>query len=63
MLYTVTLDKEEWDRVMSIIGSKEVWIVAHPLLQKIGGQLQQQQSGNSKEMPVPQSQLASKSTN
>lgn len=65
MTQTVTLEPEEWQRVLAIIGTKEVWVVANPLLQKIGSQLERQQSGNSKmqEVPVPQPHLESKSTN
>jgi hypothetical protein len=55
---TVRLDTEEWAKVMAIIATAS-WTVANPLLMKIGDQLQRQQSTNSKEVPVPQSQLES----
>ena len=37
----VTLDDEEWTRVMAIIATAS-WTAANPLLMKIGDQLRQQ---------------------
>lgn len=40
-MQTVSLDNEEWQRVLGII-AQAPWSVANPLLMKIGEQLRQQ---------------------
>jgi hypothetical protein len=55
---TVSLDDEEWQRVLSIIATAP-WNVANPLLMKIGEQLRHQQVTNSGEVPVKSAQLES----
>jgi hypothetical protein len=53
---TVSLDAEEWQKVMAII-AQAPWNVANPLLMKIGEQLRHQQVTNSGEVPVKSAQL------
>jgi hypothetical protein len=55
---TVSLDDEEWQRVLTIIASAP-WNVANPLLMKIGEQLRHQQVTNSGEVPVKSAQVES----
>jgi hypothetical protein len=61
-MQTVTLDTEEWQRVLTIIAGAP-WNVANPLLLKIGEQLRMQSGSqrvtNSGEMPVKSAQVES----
>lgn len=38
---TVELNEQDWQQVMAVLGDAP-WKIAHPLLMKIGGQLQRQ---------------------
>jgi hypothetical protein len=55
--YNVHLTKEEWDKIMTIIGNSRdfPWIYTNPLLMRVGEQLNHQKipaTTNSEEMPM-----------
>lgn len=43
---TATMTRDEWDAIIRIIATKEVWAVANPLLMKLGQQMQTPQPIN-----------------
>jgi hypothetical protein len=49
----VNLERQEWEQVLTWIGSKTFWAECNPLMSKIVSQLQNQVSGNSRMQEVP----------